>query len=608
MKLDKEMLYLFNKGKDYKSHLRLGAHKITVGGVLGYNFMLWAPRAKAVYLVGDFNNWECNNPMNYIKDNGMWQLFIPGLDDMEKYKYLIIDEDNKKRFKADPYAFYCERRPNTASITYDIPYEWNDVGYNEGYEHFKEPMNIYEMHLGSWKRNKDNTFLSYRELAKELTEYLKDMAYTHVEFLPIMEHPFDGSWGYQVTGYYAPTSRYGEPNDFKYLIDVLHQNNIKVIMDWVPGHFCKDAHGLADFDGKKLFEKDEHMKWGTYKFDYGKLEIRSFLISNLSYWIENYHIDGFRVDGISSMIYINYGDSENGNKKSGEEDKDAVEFLKQMNETIAINYPKVFMIAEESTAWPLVTYPPNKGGLGFHYKWDMGWMHDTLKYFKLDKEERIRKHNYLTFSTMYQNSENFILPLSHDEVVHGKLSIIGRMNGEYEDKFRNLKLLYLYQMTHMGSKLNFMGNEIAQFIEWRYYESCEWFLLKYPSHCSFREYIKKVNRIYLAESSLWKNNYNEKGFEWIDADNNKQSVITYIRKSDDDFTVIILNLQARNYEEYVVGVPKAKGYYELLNTSKDKKAEKKIINTNRLKYQNQEDSVTIELWPLTGIILKPIID
>ncbi|HKK95647.1 MAG TPA: 1,4-alpha-glucan branching protein GlgB [Anaerovoracaceae bacterium] len=609
VRIDKKMLYLFNNGKDYKSYLRQGAHKAKVGGEFGYNFMVWAPRAIKVYLVGDFNNWESINPMTQIKDNGMWQLFIPGLKDKEKYKYLIVGENNKKIFKADPYAFYSEKRPNTASITYDLSYVWNDEGYSRLYNHFDAPMNIYEMHLGSWKRTEDNLFLNYREIAPILTEYLIDMNYTHVEFLPIMEHPFDGSWGYQITGYYAPTSRYGEPNDFKYLVDVLHQNGIKVILDWVPGHFCKDSHGLANFDGQKLYEKEEHMKWGTYKFDYEKSEVISFLISNLFFWIEEYHIDGFRVDGVSSMIYINYGvsDDKKYNKYGGEEDIFAIEFLKKMNETVANNYPEVFMIAEESAAWPLVTYPTNEGGLGFHYKWDMGWMHDTLEYFNLDKVNRTKSHNNLTFSTMYQHSENFILPLSHDEVVHGKMSIINRMYGGYDDKFKNLKLIYLYQITHMGRKLNFMGNELAQFIEWRYYEEIEWFLLKYPIHYSFNNYIRRLNDLYLRETTLWDSSCNDFGFEWIDADNANQSVITFIRRKKEKILIVVLNLQLCDYGEYIVGVPKAKGYKEIFNTLEEKgEINKGIIKTNNQEYQNQNNSLSIILPPLTGIVLKPI--
>ena len=603
---DDGIFYLFNMGEDYKAYMKLGAHKLKVNGKMGYSFAVWAPNARGVYLLGDFNNWETLNSMVKLPSSGVWRTFIEGLGDNEKYKYLIITEDGKKLFKADPYAFFSEKRPDTASITYDLDYKWQDEGYNKGYEHFNSPMNIYEMHMGSWKRHKDNSFMGYRELAKDLTDYLIEMGYTHVEFLPVMEHPFDGSWGYQISGYYAPTSRYGAPNDFKYLIDYLHQNGIKVILDWVPGHFCKDAHGIANFVGDKLYEKEEHMEWGTYKFDYEKNEVISFLISNIVFWIEEYHIDGFRVDGISSMIYLNYGNSSRNHKRAaGEEDPAAIAFLKRMNETVSINYPKVFMIAEESTAWPLVTYPPGEGGLGFHYKWDMGWMHDTLEYFELNENDKSKHHRKLTFSTMYQNSENFILPLSHDEVVHGKLSIIGRIDGEYEDKFANLRMLYLYQMSHMGGKLNFMGNEIAQFIEWRYYEEIQWFLLNFPSHNDFNNYIKRLNHLYLNEKAFWEYSYEEKGFEWIDADNENQSVFSYIRRGKNSTLVFVFNLKSIEYEEYIIGVPKGKGYREIFNSNSITE-NMGIIKTENKKYHNQRDSIKIKLPKLTGVVFKKV--
>lgn len=613
--LDRNLLYLFNKGEDLKSYLRMGAHKISFDGVEGYNFLLWVPNVTAVYLVGDFNGWSQETPMEAIPENEMWTVFVPGLPNESVYKYLIITKDGKKLYKADPYAFYAEAKPHTASKTFDLEYKWKDDNWGNDINHFNNPMNIYEMHLGSWMRHEDGSVLTYRELAEVLPKYLTEMNYTHVGFLPVMEHPYDGSWGYQLTGYYAPTSRFGKPTDFKYLINKLHLEGISVMLDWVPGHFCKDEHGLGRFNGEMLYESGEQLEWGTYKFDYGKEEVAGFLLSNLVYWVEEYHVDGFRVDGISSMIYLNYGMNKNNeqkqNKNGGEGDLIAVEFLQRINEIIARNYPYIYMIAEESTSWPLVTYPPDKGGLGFHYKWNMGWMHDTLDYFELNYEDRKKRHDLLTFSSVYQYSENYILPLSHDEVVHGKFSLIGRMPGDYWQQFANLRILYLYQIAHSGAKLNFMGNEIAHFVEWRYYEELQWFLLDYPAHKKHQNFVKVLNQLYIKEHSLWEQNFVEDGFMWIEADDSEQGVLVFLRraKNPKDFTIMAINFQPNYYEEFDIGVPEAGTYVEIFNSDDIAYGGRGNVNSSPIKSngkskQYQNDSITIKLPPLAGVVLK----
>ena len=474
--------FLYNQGNYFHAYNSLGAHRMEIDGQAGWGFVVWAPGAINVWLVGDFNGWQNEGFAMQPLPGGFWQLFTtaPKLGDL--YKFRLQTKQGRLLYKADPFAFAAEKRPGTASKLVELGYSWQDADWlakRRRGSHFEKPLNIYEMHLGSWRR-KDGTaenpegFLSYRELAEQLPAYLQKMGYTHVELMPVMEHPFDGSWGYQITGYFAPTSRYGGPQDFMYLVDCLHQAGIGVILDWVPGHFCRDEHGLVQFDGGNLYEMEEHLEWGTYKFNFRKQEVLSFLISNAIFWLDVYHADGLRCDGISSMLYLNYGVGDDEphrfNEKGGEEDLAAVAFLQKLNQTISQYYPDVFTVAEESTAWPLVTYPPADGGLGFHYKWDMGWMNDTLKYMSIDFPGRFYNHRLLTFSMMYAFNENFVLPLSHDEVVHGKHSLIGRMPGDYWRQFANLRLLYLYQMTHSGAKLNFMGNEMAQFIEWRFAE------------------------------------------------------------------------------------------------------------------------------------------
>ena len=461
---EEALLYLFNEGKYYNAADVFGAHLAESGGTPGARFTVWAPRAKSVHVYGDFNDWnDWNRELYPIGSTGVWSLFVPGAKQGDKYKYIIETAAGDKLFKADPFAFWSELRPATASVVWDMAFEWSDQRWTakrEKTDHFKEPKNIYEVHAGSWRKNGD-FFYNYRQLADELIPYVKDMGYTHIELLPLMEHPFDGSWGYQVTGFYSATSRYGTPQDLKYLINKAHKAGIGVIFDWVPGHYCKDAHGLYMFNGEYLYEKEEHPQWGTMKFDYGKKEVRSFLLSNAMFWIKEYHADGIRIDGVSSMLYLNFGVDDPGKKKyniyGDERDLDAVSFCQELSAMVGSNCPGVFTVAEESTAWPLVTYPPEDGGLGFHYKWDMGWMNDTLRYVSTDTLYRKYEHSLITFSMMYTFNENFILALSHDEVVHGKASLIGKMPGDYYNKFAGLRVLALYQMTHPGAKLNFMG-------------------------------------------------------------------------------------------------------------------------------------------------------
>lgn len=601
----------------------LGAHKENIGSESGYSFAVWVPMAKAVYVTGQFDNWIGENfPMKPIGNSGIWEAFVPGATEGMLYKYRIETQSGEIFYKADPFAFSAEKRPGTASRLTELSYEWSDSAWmaeRKNSSHFEKPLNIYEVHLGSWKQHgknqEDPDFYSYRELASQLTAYVKEMGYTHVEFMPVMEHPFDGSWGYQITGYYAPTSRFGTPRDFKYLIDSFHQAGIGVILDWVPGHFCRDAHGLSRFNGDQLYESEEHIEWGTFKFDYGRPEVQSFLVSNAVYWLEEYHADGLRIDGVSSMLYLNYGISDDSKKQynhlGGEENLAAKAFLQKCNAAIGRLFPDVFTVAEESTAWPLVTRPPEEGGLGFHYKWDMGWMNDTLKYCALDFPFRDESHNLLTFSMMYAFNENFVLPLSHDEVVHGKCSLIGRMPGDYWRQFAGLRLLLLYQMCHSGAKLNFMGNEFGQFIEWRFYEGLEWFLLDYEAHAKHLNFVKAMNHVYINQSALWQQNYSWEGYQWLDADNSRQSILVFKRqgKAPDDFAVILLNFQPDTYREFKIGVPQPGIYQEIFNSDEEKFGGSGQLNPEPIKskkgsYHGQEQYIQITVPPVGGTIFS----
>lgn len=615
--LTQEEIFLFNEGTFYHSYLKFGAHQVKLNGVTGVHFALWAPNAFTVRVVGNFNHWQGNRHEMLRREGGVWTLFIPGLGEGELYKYEIVTPGGETYLKADPYAFYGEQRPDTASIVYSLSgYPWRDQKWLRKRRRFyykAKPLNIYEVHLGSWKRKADGSFYNYRELAKELIPYAKEMGFTHLELLPLMEHPLDGSWGYQVTGYYAATSRYGTPHDLMYFVDECHRQGLGVILDWVPGHFCKDAHGLGRFDGSCLFEQEEHREWGTYKFDFRRREIWSFLISSAIFWLDKFHFDGLRVDGITSMLFLDYG-KEPGtwqpNIYGGRENLEAITFLQKLNETVARYFPDVLMIAEESTDWPKVTKPPEEGGLGFQYKWNMGWMNDTLEYAKTGFPWRREKHHLLTFSMVYAFSEHFILPLSHDEVVHGKKSLIGKMPGDYWQKFAGLRVLYLYQMCHPGKKLLFMGGELAQFIEWRYYEGLEWFLLDYPMHRKFKEFIQQVNRLYLQERCLWELDDGWEGFQWLDPNNAAQSVYVFIRRAKNkEFILTALNFKPDFYPEYRIGVPVAGTYKEIMNSDDpvyggSGQVNPQPVEAEPVPWHGQKYSITVKLPPLAGVLFK----
>ena len=633
--VDQNRIYIFNKGLDYQAYNVFGAHIIKYDGKTGMRFLVYAPNARNVSVVGNFNDWDKNkNPMEKFGDTGCFITFIEGLKENELYKYLIETSDGSEIYKADPFGFYAEVRPNTASITYDIEgFKWTDDKYlkkRSEINHFDIPKNIYECHLGSFIQHKSNIerksqddvpkedFYTYRELADKLIPYVKDMGYTHIELMPLMEYPYDGSWGYQATGYFGITSRYGAPKDFMYFVDKAHKNNIGIIMDWVPGHYCKDAHGLYMFDGGRVYDGKDHKHWGTTTFNYEKDEVRSFLNSSAVFYIDKYHIDGIRFDGVSSMLYLNYGvenESEKVFNKYGDEGNlAAIDFIQNLNAIVGEKYPGVMTIAEESTAWPNVTKPKEvDNGLGFHYKWDMGWMHDTLNYLKSDFPYREKNHDMFSFSMMYANAENYVLALSHDEVVHGKCSIVNKMPGSYDEKIQQIKVLYLYQMSRPGAILNFMGNEIPEFIEWRYYEGLEWFLLDVDKHKKFNDFIKDLNHLYLKEKSFYELDMKTwEGFDWIDANNRLQNIFIYERigKDKNDRNIVILNFSKNEFEEFRIGANVEGKYKEILNTNLSKYGGfDTAINDNILKTENKEmhgrkQSLVVKIPALSGVVLK----
>jgi len=619
-------IYLFREGNNYNVYEKLGSNFMEVDGIKGVLFGIWAPNAKRVSVIGNFNNWDGRtHPLRNINNSGLWELFIPGLENYDMYKYEIKTYDNHLLEKSDPYAKFSELRPGKASFIYDINnYEWQDTKWmSKRGNPVDGPLNIYEVHLGSWKRKveENNRFLSYKELAHELVAYVKEMGYTHIEIMPIQEHPLDASWGYQVTGYYSPTSRYGSPEEFMYFVDFCHQNDIGVILDWVPAHFPKDENGLANFDGTALYEhldprKGEHLEWGTKVFNYGRNEVKNFLIANAIFWIEKYHLDGLRVDAVASMIYLDYGRNAGEwipNQYGGREHEEAIEFMKHMNSTILDRNPNIIMMAEESTAWAGVSKPVTEGGLGFNLKWNMGWMNDFLSYISKEPIHRSYHHGNLTFGMVYAYTENFVLVLSHDEVVHGKRSLVGKMPGDLWQKFANLRLSFGFMYGHPGKKLMFMGGEFAQFDEWSEERSLDWNLLQYGFHSQMQDFAKDLNHIYKNNKPLWYNDFSDQGFSWISSGDYQRSIVSFVRKGEYEREILIFvcNFTPVTYEDFRIGVPLAGKYKELLNSDNEKYGGSGVVNdavleSEAVSWDNFDNSISLRLPPLGVVMLEPI--
>jgi len=625
---DNNSIYYFHQGRDISAYEFLGAHAVTHDGVDGYMFRVWAPRAQAVSVVGDFNSWDAGaHPMHKVSDE-IWELFIPGGKTYDAYKFAVTGVDGQLRMKCDPYAFHAETRPGNASKLYTLgSYQWNDAAWRESRHQTPictAPLNIYEVHPGSWRRRENGDFYDYRSLARELAPYVKEMGFNFVELMPITEYPLDESWGYQVTGYYAPTSRYGTPDDFMFFVDYMHQNGIGIILDWVPAHFCKDAHGLYEFDGGPCYEygdprKGEHASWGTRVFDYGRPEVRSFLLSSAAFWLKEYHLDGIRVDAVASMLYLDY-DRKDGewvpNRNGGKEHLEAIDFLQQLNRTAFQVNPDVLMVAEESTAWPLVTKPadvmgPNGiGGLGFNLKWNMGWMNDMCHYLKMDPWFRQGNHQDITFSMFYAFSENYILPLSHDEVVHMKGSVRGKMPGNEWDQLAGVRGFYGYTIAHPGKKLSFMGVELGTEQEWHYEDQLDWGVLNNEANRQLHQYIKDINHFYLSESALWEDDYSWDGFQWLVSDDNQNNVVVFLRRNKaGEELLCAINFNPNTYEAYRFGCPQVKEYVEVFNSDAKVYGGTGAVNEKPCKVEwipshGQECSVAIRIPPFGAVFMK----
>ncbi len=614
-------LYLFHQGTNYRAYDFLGSHAGTKNGKKGVWFRVWAPNAERVSVVGDFNGWNAElNIMERVSDGGVYETFVAGLKRYDMYKYAVT-HGGKTVLKSDPYAFHAETPSGTSSKIYDLSgYKWKDGEYMANLTAcYDKPVNICEVHLGSWKKHEDGSYYTYKELKKELVSYVKKTGYTHVEFMPVSEYPYDGSWGYQVTGYYAVTSRYGTPREFMELVDEFHKNGIGVILDWVPAHFPKDEHGLYEFDGTCCYESDrwdrkENKGWGTRVFDWGKNEVKSFLISNALFWFDLYHVDGLRVDAVASMLYLDY-DKKPGewvpNVNGGNYNLEAIDFFQKLNAAVFEKYPNALMIAEESTAFPMITKPADVGGLGFNFKWNMGWMNDVLSYAQCDPFFRGDNHNKLTFSMYYAFSENYVLPISHDEVVHGKKSLLDKMPGEYDDKFANDRAFLGYMYAHPGKKLNFMGYEFGQFREWAFEEGLEFFMMKYPKHAALYEYVKFLNATYKDNSPLYEIEDSWDGFEWISADERNNSVASFLRRDRSGNTIaVILNFSGLDFPKYRLGLPQ--GEYEMILNSDALRfggngaVRKKIYKTAKKQSHGKENSILMKLPKLTCIYLKKV--
>ena len=619
---DNDSIYFFHLGTDISAYEFLGAHAVTHDGADGYMFRVWAPRAQAVSVVGDFNSWDGNaHPMTKVSDE-VWERFIPGGNTYDNYKFAVTGVDGVLRMKADPYAFHAETRPGSASKLYTLgDFQWNDGPWKESRRNtpiYTAPLNIYEVHLGSWKRRENGDFYDYRNIALELAPYVKEMGFNFIELMPITEYPYDPSWGYQVTGYYAPTSRYGTPEDFMFFIDYMHQNGIGVILDWVPSHFCKDAHGLYEFDGGPCYEygdprKGEHASWGTRVFDYGRPEVRSFLLSSVAFWLKEYHVDGIRVDAVASMLYLDY-DRKDGewvaNRYGGKEHLEAIDFLREMNRVAFQVNPDALMVAEESTAWPLVTKPADVGGLGFNLKWNMGWMNDMCHYLKMDPWFRQGNHKDITFSMFYAFSENYVLPLSHDEVVHMKGSVRGKMPGDEWAQLAGVRGFYGYTMAHPGKKLSFMGVELGTEQEWHYESQLDWASLAYEPKAQLHRYIKDINNFYLSESALWEDDYSWDGFQWLVSDDNQNNVVVFLRRNKaGEELLCAINFNPNIYEEYRFGCPQVKEYVEVFNSDAEIYGGAGVLNEKPCKVEwipshGQECSVAIRIPPFGAVFMK----